>query len=157
MVLDEIKSFFLDSKMTVAFAESCTAGGVSAQLCTHPGVSFFYKGCVVGYQNEVKTSLLKVSKDEIRKHGVVSEPIALSMAYGVKELFQTQWALSTTGHAGPCEDANDIKGQVCFAVVGPQFASSCVKQFALTKREEIQQAAVSYALEFLHKCLYNNE
>lgn len=86
---------------TLAVAESCTGGSISARITALAGASEYYMGGVTSYSNEAKTALLGVSPADIERFGAVSEPVARQMAAGVAERFGTDYAVSTTGVAGP--------------------------------------------------------
>lgn len=86
---------------TIATAESCTGGKLAALLNKHAGSSAFYKGSVVAYANEVKEQVLGVSPETLKTHGAVSEETVLQMAEGVRRLLSTDYAIATSGIAGP--------------------------------------------------------
>ncbi len=86
---------------TVAVAESCTGGLLGAALTELPGSSAYFTGGVLAYDNAVKTDVLGVSHEALLAFGAVSEEVASEMALGARKLFDTDWALSTTGVAGP--------------------------------------------------------
>ncbi len=86
---------------TLALAESCTGGLASARLTRVPGVSAVYRGGVVAYANELKTSALGVPAEVLERHGAVSRECALAMARGVRALANAVVAASITGVAGP--------------------------------------------------------
>lgn len=82
-------------------AESCTGGLLAKLLTDIPGASNVFPGGIVAYQNEVKIGLLGVPEEIIEKETEVSAPCALAMADGAARKFSTDYALSTTGYAGP--------------------------------------------------------
>ena len=86
---------------TVAAAESCTGGNISAMITVRPGASAYYLGGVTAYSNEVKISALGVKREALEKYGAVSKEVALQMAEGVRRLTGADWGVSTTGIAGP--------------------------------------------------------
>ncbi|MDO5726674.1 MAG: CinA family protein [Bowdeniella nasicola] len=86
---------------SLAVAESLTAGMVSAAIANVPGVSAIYRGAVVSYATEVKTSVLQVPTSLISVHTPVSIPVAEQMARGIAQLLSADAALATTGVAGP--------------------------------------------------------
>ena len=86
---------------TIATAESCTGGKLAALLNKHSGSSAFYKGSVVAYSNEVKEQVLKVDSEDLDTYGAVSEQVVVAMASGVKNLLHTDYAIATSGVAGP--------------------------------------------------------
>ncbi len=87
--------------ITVATAESCTGGLLSALLTEYPGSSAIYKGGVVAYDNQVKVRLLGVPTDILNQKGAVSEDIASAMARGSLDLIKSDLAIAITGIAGP--------------------------------------------------------
>ena len=86
---------------TLAVAESCTGGYISHLITSVPGCSAFYNGSVTAYSNLIKENILGVNPETILKFGAVSEQVAKEMAVGVKEVFKSDFALATTGIAGP--------------------------------------------------------
>jgi nicotinamide-nucleotide amidase len=113
---------------TIAVAESCTGGGLGADLVSRPGASAFYLGSVVAYANSVKVSQLGVPEQLIATHGAVSEPVARAMAEGVRSRMQSDWSLAVTGVAGPTGgSAEKPVGTVFVACSGP--AGTRVERF----------------------------
>lgn len=86
---------------SLSTAESCTGGEIAHLLTTIPGSSNYYIGSVVAYDNSVKSRLLKVKEEAIIKYGAVSEEVVKEMAEGAREIFGTDFALATSGIAGP--------------------------------------------------------
>ena len=87
--------------MTIATAESCTGGKLAALLNKHAGSSAFYLGSVVAYDNRVKEQVLGVSAEDLKTHGAVSEEVVKQMANGVRMLMHADFAIATSGIAGP--------------------------------------------------------
>ena len=134
---------------TLAVAESCTGGLLSARLTQLPGSSKFFKGGVVSYWTEVKEGLLGVNPQIIRQWGAVSEETARFMAFGVKNLLKSDWSLSVTGFSGPPSGKNGEKtGKTAFALCAPAKYKTCVHCFEPAPREEMRQKAVFFALDF---------
>ena len=105
---------------TIATAESCTGGKLAALLSKHSGSSVFYKGSVIAYSNEVKEQVLRVNREYLDKYGAVSEQVVALMAYGVKRLLNTDYAIATSGVAGPTGGTPDKPvGTVWIAVATP--------------------------------------
>ena len=98
---EAIAEMFIKHKKTLAIAESCTGGLVSNKFTNIPGSSAFFLGGVISYSNNVKIDTLDVPEELIIKHGAVSAEVACAMAKGVREKFKTDYAISTTGIAGP--------------------------------------------------------
>jgi len=86
---------------TLSTAESCTGGYIAHKITEIAGSSDYYKGSVVAYSNEIKHKILGVSDDDLEKYGAVSEPVIRQMAEGVRRKFGTDYALATSGIAGP--------------------------------------------------------
>lgn len=86
---------------TLAVAESCTGGYLASRFTSMSGSSKYFRGGVVAYANEVKTAVLGVSAEDIEKYGAVSEQVVRQMAEGARKLCGADYALATTGIAGP--------------------------------------------------------
>ncbi len=97
----DISEIFWREGFTLATAESCTAGNVAAIITAIPGSSRFYKGGVVAYADEVKENLLHVQAETLQAHGAVSEETVIEMVKGAIETFGTDYAMATSGIAGP--------------------------------------------------------
>lgn len=97
----EIHNFFLKNRLTLSGAESCTGGGAAFKLVQIPGASLYFFGSIVAYSNESKQNLLGVKKSTLEKQGAVSKQTAEEMALGALRQFDSDFAFSTTGIAGP--------------------------------------------------------
>ncbi|MGQ7870347.1 competence/damage-inducible protein A [Sunxiuqinia sp. sy24] len=86
---------------TLATAESCTGGNIAHLFTSNAGSSAYLKGGIVAYSNEVKTAILGVKPETLDAHGAVSQEVALEMAQGAQQALQTDYAIATTGIAGP--------------------------------------------------------
>lgn len=100
-MLNQIASDLQKNKKTLATAESCTGGMLGMAITSMAGSSEYYLGGVISYANEVKQNVLNVPQEELENFGAVSKEVARSMALGVKNLLKTDYAISTTGIAGP--------------------------------------------------------
>lgn len=104
---------------TLAVAESCTGGFISHLITSIAGCSAYYKGSVTAYSNEIKEKVLGVKTESIFEHGAVSEEVAKEMAIGVKTLLNADFAVATTGIAGPDGGSEEKPvGTVWIAVAG---------------------------------------
>jgi competence/damage-inducible protein CinA C-terminal domain len=112
-----VGNLLLQRKQTICTAESCTGGNIAHLLTIVPGSSRYYKGSIVAYDNKVKTDILGVPDKIIGKHGAVSEEVAQLMAEGARSIMKTDYAIATTGIAGP-DGGTDLKpvGTICIAV-----------------------------------------
>jgi nicotinamide-nucleotide amidase len=106
--------------LTLATAESLTGGALGDLVSASPGASETYLGGVVTYATETKVGLLGVDQATVDEHGVVSEQCAREMASGVRRLVGSDWAVATTGVAGPTEQEGKAIGTVFVAVAGPR-------------------------------------
>ena len=132
--------------LTIGTAESCTGGKLAALLNKHSGSSVFYKGSVVAYSNEVKEHVLKVNRESLDQYGAVSEQVVKQMAYGAKKILNTDFAIATSGVAGPTGGTPEKPvGTVWMAWATPdKVYSEC---FHLGKlREQITDRACTKAL-----------
>ncbi|MCD6303697.1 MAG: competence/damage-inducible protein A [Planctomycetes bacterium] len=109
-----------DAGQTLATAESCTGGLLGKMITDVPGASEYYLGGVVSYANAVKLSLLGVPAGMLAEQEAVSEPVARAMAAGCRRLLAADWAVATTGIAGP-GGGSETKpvGLVWIALAGP--------------------------------------
>ena len=139
--------------LTLACAESCTAGMVGAALTDMPGSSEVFKGGVIAYCNEVKAKLLSVPQAVLDGPGAVSRECALAMAEGAQRLLDADVAVSVTGLAGPDGGTEEIPvGTVWFGVAlrkeGDVKTAAFVRHFP-GSRDEVRRQAVDAALEGL--------
>ncbi|TDI77706.1 MAG: CinA family protein, partial [Bacteroidetes bacterium] len=122
----------------------------------YAGASAFYRGGIIPYATELKISILGVSDELIKKHSVVSLPVAESMAERGSKIFQSDYSIATTGIAGPTKgDGDDEIGTVCIAIAAPNGVIS--EKFLFGKvRERVIQKSVSKAFEMLLKEISKN-
>ena len=97
----EISEFFWKEGFSLSTAESCTAGYVAAIITAVPGSSHFYKGGIVAYANELKQNILQVKAETLETYGAVSEETVVEMVKGAMQVFNTDFAVATSGIAGP--------------------------------------------------------
>jgi len=138
---------------TLATAESCTGGLISADLTDVPGASEVFLGGIVSYSNDAKEALLGVEHETLVAHGAVSEEVALSMAEGVRERMAADWGIGITGIAGPGGGtAEKPVGLVHWAIAGPTGVEARHRVF-LGDRSIIRGWSVNAALDLLRRCL----
>lgn len=136
--------------LMLASAESLTGGRLGDVLSAAPGASDTYLGGVVSYATTVKQKVLGVSEQTVETHGVVSAECAEEMATGVRTLFDADFAVSTTGVAGPTSQEGKPIGLVFIGVAGPDGVRS--EQFKFDGgraeiREKVVKAAIDLTLE----------
>jgi nicotinamide-nucleotide amidase len=150
--LEEVVAKLLTKKhFTLATAESFTGGKIAAKITALPGASHYFKGSVVSYATVIKETVLNVPRELIEKHSVVSEEVAVAMANGVKKLLQTDFAIATTGNAGPSKGDSDVDvGTVYIAIVSPNGVFA--QKFSMgNHRERVVEKSVNKAFELLQK------
>lgn len=135
--------------VTVASAESCTGGNIAHMITSMPGASAFFLGGVVAYANEVKEQVLGVNVQDLEKYGAVSEPVARQMAEGVRKALGAQYAVSTTGIAGPDGGTKEKPvGTVWVAVAGPKGTVAEKLLISHTRERNIGRGSV-HAIQLL--------
>jgi PncC family amidohydrolase len=138
---------------TLACAESLTGGLVAASVTEVPGASAVLLGGVVAYATEVKRTLLGVPAEILDGVGAVSSECATAMAAGVRRLLGADWAVSTTGVAGPDSQEGKPVGTVYVGVAGPDGVFAHRLDLP-GDRAEIRQAATGAVLETLLRALF---
>jgi nicotinamide-nucleotide amidase len=142
-----------EAGLTLATAESCTGGALSAQLTALAGASNYFVGGIVSYSNEVKESVLHVPHDILATHGAVSEPTAIHMAEGVRRQLHADYGIATTGIAGPGGGSPEKPvGTVWTAVATP--SGTVTQKLSIPRRRaQVIEGACQQILGLLAKCL----
>lgn len=141
-------------RMTVATAESCTGGMISARLTDVAGSSAVLDRGFVTYSNAAKTDLLGVPAALIERHGAVSVEVARAMAEGARAAAGTTVAVSVTGVAGPGGgSAEKPVGLVHFALADRHRTRHEVRRFGPLGRDEIRRRSVATAFDLLEEAL----
>ncbi len=120
--LEEIVGLLLTSKkQSLAIAESCSGGYISHLITSVPGSSDYFVGSLIAYSYQIKMEILGVNQQTLLEYGAVSEACVKEMVMGIKNKFGSDFAISTTGIAGPGGATPDKPvGTVWIAVAGPQ-------------------------------------
>lgn len=138
---------------TLAVAESCTGGAIASRFTAMPGASAYFRCGVVAYANEAKCALLGVDAATIACRGAVSEEVALEMARGVRRVAGADYAVATTGIAGPSGGSDEKPvGTVWIAVAGPGGERAVCRQCG-TDRGQIIARASAAAIALLRDAL----
>jgi nicotinamide-nucleotide amidase len=142
--------------LTLATAESCTGGKIAQLISSVPGASACFNGGIVAYSNQIKIDVLKVNSDTIRQFSVVSKEVAKEMALNCRSIFNTDYAIATTGNAGPTKGNSEAEiGIVFIAIATPN--EVFVEEFNFGQpREKVIDRAVNKALEWLNKEISKN-
>jgi nicotinamide-nucleotide amidase len=130
--------------LNMSTAESCTGGYLAHMITRVPGSSGYFKGSVVAYSNDLKTSLLGVEPDIIKHYGAVSREVVTAMAQNARALIKTDYAIATSGIAGPAGGTPEKPvGTVWIALAGPEGASAQHFLFGNNRQRNIHVAALS--------------
>lgn len=150
-IVERIGKILMAKNNTLSVAESCTGGKIAAEITKHPGVSSWFKGGVIPYKTELKTKLLGVPEAFIDKYNVVSIEVAEAMAEQACRVLDSDFAVATTGIAGPTQgDGIDEVGTVYIAVASPKGVFS--EKFMFGKdRFRVMEKATAKAFELLWK------
>lgn len=148
-----VHNLLTERGQTLATAESCTGGTIAARFTAMPGASAYFRCGVVSYSNEAKIDLLGVDPVTLERFGAVSEQVARQMAEGVRRAADSDYAVATTGIAGPAGgSAEKPVGTVWIAVAGPRGTVAVLKQCG-TDRGQIIDRASSQAIALLREQL----
>ena len=153
----ELSDKFWKEDLTLATAESCTAGNIAAIITAIPGSSHFYKGGIIAYSDEVKIKLLGVNPEILESQGAVSEETVIEMAKGAMKSMNSDCAIATSGIAGPTGGTPDKP-------VGTVWIAAAMRNKIITmkatgdegRNKNIENATLN-ALQLLQKLLQNQE
>ena len=132
-------------KMTLATAESITGGGLGAAVTSVPGASDGFLGGLITYSDQSKTKFLEIAKRILTKHTAVSEEVAIAMAQSARKQFGTDYAIATTGVAGPDKAYGQKAGTVWVAIDSKKGPVTLCLALSGT-REDIRHATIQSAL-----------
>ena len=144
--MKDLVGLFSEKNLTLSCAESLTGGLFAHTITSIPGVSKLFKGGVVTYWNEVKVNVISVSKETVDEYGVVSSECASEMARGVKNLFNTDVAISFTGNAGPTSMEGKPVGLVYIGVIIKETVFTFEYMFE-GDRNQIREACVKEGIK----------
>lgn len=155
----ELAAQLRDKNRRVVFAESCTAGLVSASLAGIPGISKWHCGSAVTYREATKTAWLDVSVEDLQQHSAVSEPVARQMALGVLQFTpEADYSAAVTGHLGP-DAPPELDGVIYVAIAhrdpdGVHLVGMRRLQLETATRGDRQREAAALVLRQLAICLH---
>ena len=104
----EVSEILWETEKTVGTAESCTGGRIAEAIISVPGASKYFKGGIISYVNEIKENLLGVDHQLLEEKTAVCEEVAIAMVKGACKALNTDYAISSTGFAGPTGGTKDI-------------------------------------------------
>lgn len=143
-------------QVSLSTAESCTGGKIAQLISAISGASAYFNGGVVAYSNQIKIDVLKVNPETIQKFSVVSKEVAQEMAINCRSIFNTDYAIATTGNAGPTKGNSAAEiGTVFIAIATPN--EVLVEEFNFGQpREKVIDRAVNKTFEWLYKEISKN-
>ena len=141
---------------TIATAESCSGGKIAQMFTSVAGSSNYFRGSIVSYATDTKISILGVDAKTIEKFSVVSAEVASEMAIGIQKLMKSDYAIATTGNAGPSKgDADADVGTVFIALATPN--KVIVEEFNFGQpREKVIDRTANKSFEILQKEILKN-
>lgn len=156
--LQEVIGTLLNAnKETLATAESCTGGRIAHLITSVPGSSDYFKGSVVSYSNEIKINQLSVSEVDLKEHWAVSENVVKQMATGVRKLMNVDYAIATSGIAGPTGGSIEKPvGMVWIAVASKNEVVAQLFQFGNSRNRNIEVSS-NAALNMLRLQIIKNK
>jgi nicotinamide-nucleotide amidase len=151
-----IGKLLLEKGRTLVTAESCTGGYIAHLVTSIPGSSGYYLGSVVAYSNEIKVRELEVKLEDILHYGAVSEEVVRQMADGIKKRSGSDYAIATSGIAGPDGGTEDKPvGLVWIAIAGHSGTSAFKYMFGDSRERNIRRTALQ-ALNLLRKTIISD-
>lgn len=155
---ENLGEFIIDSlrkkQKKITTAESCTGGLLAYQLTCIAGASDVYDGGIISYANQIKNQYLHVGEENLRKYGAVSEIVVSEMLNGALQMFQADYALATSGVAGPGGGSVEKPVGTVFIGVKKVGQNCIIERYLLDgNRNQIQKTASQKALELLTKIL----
>ena len=152
-VQEQVHRLLMECHATLAVAESCTGGAIASRFTALAGASAYFLCGVVSYSNESKIKVLEVDAVAIKQYGAVSEQVARQMAEGARRISGADYAVATTGIAGPTGgSAEKPVGTVWFAVATPTGTVAVCKQCG-TDRGQIIDRASAFAIGLLRDAI----
>lgn len=153
-----VGDLLVNSKSTVATAESCTGGYLAHLITSVAGSSSYFRGSVLAYDNKIKEDILNVTKESLSSFGAVSEQVVCEMASSVRKIMGTDYALATSGIAGPTGGSKEKPvGTVWTAIASPNGVKAVKYQFGTERLWNVRRSANAVLLDFLHHLESNDK
>ena len=150
-VLEDFHKVALEAGITIGTAESCTGGLVGKTLTDLGGSSGYYQGGIISYANSVKEQVLGVSSDTLATHGAVSEETATEMVEGVFRVLRTDYAIATTGIAGPGGGSLEKPVGLVYIGIGTPQGITVHKEIFIGNRDSIRNSVAERAIQYVYK------
>lgn len=147
-ILQELQNIMVKNNLTLSTAESCTSGGIASTITKISGASKYFQGGLVAYQDHIKVKYLNVNPSNIIKYDVVSKQVAEEMVKGTCRMFNTDFAIASTGYAG--EGMNGIQSGTIWIAWGSSndIHSKCIINSNKDRIFNTQNAINEALLEF---------
>lgn len=153
-LLQDVTEYLVSHNLSLSLAESCTGGLLSHQFTKLAGAAQYYCGGVTTYSLAAKENVLGVSKELLDRYGAVSEECALSMAENCRRLFDSNWAIATTGLSGPGgENEGQPIGIVFIGIAGKNVLMAERYVFADVSRLQHRQKIFETSLVLMKKII----
>lgn len=146
VVIEKLKS----EGKTIACAESCTGGRLAVLFSEKEGASAYFKGGMVTYATSTKEEVLGVQSETIAAYSVVSEQVACEMALQARKKFKSDYAVSTTGNAGPSKGDSQVAVGTVYVGIASKNGTYAVKYELGQPRDQVVERAISRALELVY-------
>jgi nicotinamide-nucleotide amidase len=143
---DAVASLLESKRQSLATAEGVTAGKIAEQLSSVPGISAWFRGGIIAYDNRLKVELLGVPQTLLDSHGAVSAEVAEAMAVGCRTRLRTDLAVSTVGVAGPNDLGPDRPVGLVYVALACSSGVSSMRFHWTGSRAEVQRRAAKLAL-----------
>ena len=150
-VLEDFHKVALEKGITIGSAESCTGGLVGKTLTDLGGSSGYYQGGIISYANTVKEQVLGVSSDTLTTYGAVSEETAKEMVEGVFRVLRTDYAIATTGIAGPGGGSEEKPVGLVYIGIGTPRGITVHKEIFIGDRTSIRNSVAEQAIQYVYK------
>ena len=150
-VLEDFHKVALETGITIGTAESCTGGLVGKMLTDLGGSSGYYQGGVISYANAVKEQVLGVSPVTLATYGAVSEETAKEMVEGVFRVLRTDYAIATTGIAGPGGGSQEKPVGLVYIGIGTPRGITVYKEIFIGDRTSIRKSVAERAIQYVYK------
>ncbi len=153
----KVGELLLEKGLTLSTVESCTAGGISAEITAVAGSSAWFQMGFVTYSNHAKSSLVGVQSSILERYGAVSSQVVCQMALGGQRQSKADYSISVSGIAGPSGGSEQKPvGTVWFGLSTPKGTYVCLQNFRHSSRSKIRLASVAFAIRFLMWALEEN-